>query len=130
LFEANVSRKVLIVDDSKLARMAVVKILSGLHPDWVTEEAANADQALVCFKQNTPDFVLLDFNMPGKDGLALAGELRTLDPTVRVAVISANHQVEVVNRAQAAGAVFLPKPITEKSLSEFLVAPHQNKASA
>jgi FixJ family two-component response regulator len=73
---------------------------------------------------------LLDFNMPGKDGLALAAELRTLDPNVHVAVISANHQVEVVNRAQAAGAVFLPKPLTEKSLKEFLLSPHQNKASA
>ena len=129
MFEGNVSRKVLIVDDSKLARMAVVKILSGLHPDWPIEEAANADQALACFKQNAPDFVLLDFNMPGKDGLALAAELRTLDPSVRVAVISANHQVEVVNRAQAAGAVFLPKPITEKSLKEFLLA-IRSKANA
>jgi CheY-like chemotaxis protein len=130
VFEANVNRKVLIVDDSKLARMAVVKILSGLHPDWLTEEAANADQALACLERSTPDFVLLDFNMPGKDGLALAAELRTLNPNVRVAIISANHQVEVVNRAQAAGAVFLPKPLTEKSLNEFLGAAHQNKASA
>jgi CheY-like chemotaxis protein len=129
VFEGTVSRTILIVDDSKLARMAVVKILSGLHPDWRVEEAANADQALASFKQSTPDFVLLDFNMPGKDGLALAAELRTLDPSARVAVISANHQVEVVNRAQAAGAVFLPKPITEKSLNEFLIA-SRNKASA
>jgi CheY-like chemotaxis protein len=115
-----VSRKVLIVDDSKLARMAVVRVLSGLHSDWSTEEAANADQALASFKQNTPDFVLLDFNMPGKDGLALAEELRELNPKVSVAVISANHQIEVVDRARAAGATFLPKPLTEKTLSEFL----------
>jgi CheY-like chemotaxis protein len=112
--------KVLIVDDSKLARMAVVRVLSGLHPDWSTEEAGNADQALASFKQEPPDFVLLDFNMPGKDGLALAAELRELNPKVRVAVISANHQTEVINRAKAAGAVFLPKPLTEKTLIEFL----------
>lgn len=122
------SRKVLIVDDSKLARMAVVRVLSGLHPDWTTEEAANADQALVSFKQAAPDFVLLDFNMPGKDGLALAAELRELNPAVRVAVISANHQLEVVNRAQAAGAVFLPKPLTEKTLTEFLSSAPPSKA--
>ena len=40
------SRKVLIVDDSKLARMAVAKILSGLHPDWRIEEAANAERVV------------------------------------------------------------------------------------
>jgi CheY-like chemotaxis protein len=123
-----VSRKVLIVDDSKLARMAVLRVLSGLHPDWSTEEAANAEQALACFKQNPPDFVLLDFNMPGKDGLTLAEELRGLNPNVSVAVISANHQIEVVNRAQAAGAVFLPKPLTEKSLGDYLKTAHASKA--
>jgi CheY-like chemotaxis protein len=115
-----VSRKVLIVDDSKLARMSVIRLLAGLHPDWTTEEAANADQALASFQGNPPDFVLLDFNMPGKDGLMLAGELRALSPSARVAVISANHQKEVVSRAQATGAVFLPKPLTEKGLSDFL----------
>jgi CheY-like chemotaxis protein len=130
-FEGNVSRKVLIVDDSKLARMAVIRVLSVIYPDWSAEEAANADQALASFKRNPPDFVLLDFNMPGKDGLVLAGELRELNPSVCVAVISANHQQEVISRAKASGAAFLPKPLTDKALSDFLntarpakVAPH------
>ena len=122
------SRKVLIVDDSKLARMAVVRILSEVQPGWATEEAANADQALNCFNQSPPDFVLLDFNMPGKDGLALAAELRDLKPEVSVAVISANHQVEVVNRAHDAGAVFLPKPLTVKALTDFLNTAQSSKA--
>ena len=112
--------KVLIVDDSKLARMAVVRVLNTLHPDWKSVEAANAEQALSSVKQESPDFVLLDFNMPGKDGLALAEELRSLNPQLPVAVISANHQVEVINRAQAAGATFLRKPLTEQALKEFL----------
>ena len=112
--------KVLIVDDSKLARMAVARVLNTLHPDWKSVEAANAEQALSSVKQESPDFVLLDFNMPGKDGLALAEELRSLNPQLPVAVISANHQVEVINRAQAAGATFLRKPLTEQALKEFL----------
>lgn len=114
------SHKVLIVDDSKLARMAVSRALKSLRPDWAASEAANADEALAQIKQGTPDIVLLDFNMPGKDGLTLAGELRDLNPAIKVAVISANHQVEVINRANAAGAAFLPKPLTEKALGEFL----------
>ena len=123
------SRKVLIVDDSKLARMAVMRLLSTLHSGWSTEEASNADQALESFKRNPPDFVLLDFNMPGKDGLALAEEFRKLNSNVRVAVISANHQVEVVDRARAAGATFLPKPLTDKMLSEFLNASHASQVN-
>lgn len=115
-----VTHKILIVDDSKLARMAVVKALLSLHPEWQRLEAANADEALELVRQQAPDIALLDFNMPGKDGLALAAELRRLEPGIRVAVISANHQLEVIQRAQATGATFLPKPLTQQALGEFL----------
>jgi CheY-like chemotaxis protein len=112
--------KVLIVDDSKLARMAVVKALGALHPDWPRLEAGNADEALDRINQELPDIVLLDFNMPGKDGLAFAAELHQRDPRISVAVISANRQVEVIDRARAAGATFLAKPLTEQALGDFL----------
>jgi CheY-like chemotaxis protein len=115
-------RTVLIVDDSKLARMAVVKALVSLHPDWKRVEAVNAEEALRIVNEAAPDFALLDFNMPGKDGLTLAAELRDLNANITVAVISANHQIEVVDRAQAAGAAFLPKPLTAKALDDFLEA--------
>lgn len=111
---------ILIVDDSKLARMAVAKVLDTLHPDWTRLEAANAAEALERVRQAPPDFVLLDFNMPGKDGITLAAELRNLDPRISVAVISANRQAEVIQRAEVVGAAFLPKPLTEKALGEFL----------
>jgi CheY-like chemotaxis protein len=117
-----VTHKVLIVDDSKLARMAVAKALQSLHPDWTRLEAANAEEALAKIKADAPDIVLLDFNMPGKDGLTLAAELRQLSPSVTVAVISANHQAEVISRAEAAGATFLSKPLTEQALGSFLNA--------
>jgi CheY-like chemotaxis protein len=115
-----VTYKVLIVDDSKLARMSVVKALSALHPDWPRLEAANADEALLQIDQHRPDIVLLDFNMPGKDGLAFAAELRQHSSRMSVAVISANRQVEVIQRAEATGAKFLAKPLTEQALAEFL----------
>jgi CheY-like chemotaxis protein len=112
--------KVLIVDDSKLARMAVVKALNALHPDWPRSEAGSADEALERINQELPDIVLLDFNMPGRDGLTFATELRQRDPRIVVAVISANRQVEVIDRARAAGAAFLAKPLTEQALGDFL----------
>ena len=114
------SYTVLIVDDSKLARMAVSKALKNLHPDWFKIEAANAEEAFAMVRQSPPDFVLLDFNMPGKDGLTMAAELRDLDSRISVAVISANRQVEVIKRAEAVGAAFLPKPLTETALDDFL----------
>lgn len=122
---------VLIVDDSKLARMSVAKVLSTLHPDWKRLEAANAIEALERTKELAPEVVLVDFNMPGKDGVTLAAELRALDPRISVAVISANRQVEVIKRTQAAGATFLPKPVTETALADFLAtALGQRKADS
>lgn len=114
------TRKILIVDDSKLARMAVLKALGSLRPDWTTLEAADADTALEAVRTEAPDVALVDFNMPGKDGLLLATQIREFDPRIRTALISANHQVEVINRAHAAGAGFLRKPITVDALREFL----------
>jgi CheY-like chemotaxis protein len=114
------SYKVLVVDDSKLARMAVAKALSVLQPGWTRVEAANADEALAALTEEKPDFAVLDFNMPGRDGLDLAAQLREVNPAMPVAVISANHQQEIVDRAHALGATFLSKPLTEHALQDFL----------
>ena len=66
------------------------------------------------------DVALLDFNMPGRDGLALAAEIRALHPAMPLAVITANVQDEVVMRARAVGAAFVSKPLTEDGLRGFL----------
>jgi CheY-like chemotaxis protein len=112
--------KVLIVDDSKLARMSLARLLDALRPDWIRIEAANATEAIERHGQESIDLVLLDFNMPGRDGLALAADLRALNPTLPMALISANSQDEIVARTRALGAEFLPKPLTEAILAPFL----------
>ena len=114
--------KVLIVDDSKLARMAVVKALKSCYPDGVRVEAGSAEAALSAMQHDTPDIALVDFNMPVRDGLHLAADLRKLSPHMPIAIISANHQREVIDRANALGATFLPKPVAEDALSAFLTA--------
>lgn len=112
--------RIMVVDDSKLARMAVAKALSALQPDWIRIEAANADEAMALARTDAFDLAILDFNMPGRDGLQLAAELLALKPGLPLAVISANHQVEVVTRAREVGAAFLQKPLTEKAMGDFL----------
>lgn len=112
--------RVLVVDDSKLARMAIAKALTALRPDWSRLEAASADEALALTRSEAFDIALLDFNMPGRDGLELAAELRGLRPRMPLAVITANLQNEIVARAGAVGATFLPKPLSEPALDGFL----------
>jgi YesN/AraC family two-component response regulator len=114
------SYKLLIVDDSKLARMSAAKALNALHADWSRVEASNADEAMALAKQTAFDVALLDFNMPGQDGLELAAALLKLHPSMPLAVVSANHQEEIVRRAREIGAVFLTKPLNEQALGAFL----------
>ena len=111
---------VLIVDDSKLARIVAGKALAALQPEWNRVEAANADDALAIFKDRKVDVALLDFNMPGKDGLELAAELRSFRPDMPIAVITANVQDEVIARARAVNAAFVGKPVTEEGLRGFV----------
>ena len=114
--------KVLIVDDSKLARMAAAKVLADSHPDWAAVEAGSAGLAMSATQEASPDIALVDFNMPGRDGLDLAADLIKLKPRMPIAVISANHQQQIIDRAQALGAAFLPKPLSKKALEDFLQA--------
>ena len=112
--------KVLVVDDSKLARMAVAKLLNTLRPDWTRVEAGSASEAVALAQKSAFDLALLDFNMPERDGLQLAADLSALKPGLPLAVVSANRQKEIVDRTVAVGAEFLTKPLTEDVLRVFL----------
>ena len=111
---------VLIVDDSKLARIVVGKAVAATKPDWARQEAGSADEALALIAAETPDVAIFDFNMPGMNGIELAERVRSEHPDMPIAIATANVQDEVIARARAAGAVFVPKPITEDSLRGFL----------
>ncbi|MET0429969.1 MAG: response regulator [Microvirga sp.] len=111
---------VLIVDDSKLARIVAAKALSALQPDWERVEAGNADEALAIVGERRIDLALIDFNMPGKDGLDLAADLRAGYPDMPIALITANIQDEVIARARAVNATFVGKPLTDEALRGFV----------
>ena len=111
---------VLIVDDSKLARIVAGKTIAALQPEWERVEAANADEAAKVLAARPIDLAVLDFNMPGKDGLELAAELRATYPTMPIAIITANVQDEIIARARAVNATFVSKPVTEEGIGGFL----------
>lgn len=111
---------VLIVDDSKLARIVVGKAIAALQPEWRRLEASGADEAIALFDSEQIDLVILDFNMPGRDGLELAEELRGRFPEMPIAVATANVQDEIIARARAANAAFIAKPVTEDGMRGFI----------
>lgn len=115
------SKTMLIVDDSKLARIVAGKALASLQPDWVRVEAPSAEDALALTQDGRRiDAALVDFNMPGMNGLELAAELRARLPSLPIAIITANVQDDIIGRARALGIVFVAKPLTADSLAGFI----------
>jgi CheY-like chemotaxis protein len=122
--------RVLIVDDSKLARIVLGRTILALQPSWKCIEAANGEDALLVLESQDADVAILDFNMPGRNGIMLAEELRARYPQMPIAIATANVQDEIIARARAAQAVFIPKPVNEDGLRGFLTGADMKLRSA
>jgi DNA-binding NarL/FixJ family response regulator len=103
--------KVLIVDDHALIREALHSVLKQLKRETVVFEASNSRQALPIVQEH-PDLslILLDINLPDRDGFSVLGELRERYATIAIIVLSALDDQETVKRAFKLGALgFIPK---------------------
>lgn len=69
------SMKVIIVDDERLARNELKRLLSKHSNIEIIDEAKNADEAAIKIKEQQPDAIFLDIHMPGSTGLELAESL-------------------------------------------------------
>ncbi|AWK88638.1 response regulator transcription factor [Azospirillum thermophilum] len=116
------SKTVIVVDDSKLSRMHVRSLVLRHQPEWSVMEAANGDELFAKLGENTVDVAIIDFNMPGDNGLEVAEKLRARKPDVQMGIITANGQESVVSGIRALGAAFLPKPLDEEQVARFLAA--------
>lgn len=111
---------VMIVDDSKLARIVAGKAVAALQPTWERVEAGTADDALRLLEERPVHVVVVDYNMPGLNGLDLAEALRARFPRMPIALATANVQDEIIARARAAQVSFVPKPVNEEALRGFI----------
>ena len=103
-------KKLLLVDDSALARRSLRAILEGGGFDVV--EAEDGMVALERYFLEKPDIVMLDLVMKGMYGLDVLTKLREMDEAAKVIVVSADVQTSsqrLVNDAGASG--FLVKPL-------------------
>jgi DNA-binding NarL/FixJ family response regulator len=103
--------KILIVADHALIREALHTVLKQLKREIVILEASNSRQAMRLVEEH-PDLglILLDINLPDRDGFSVLGELRERYATIAIIVLSAVDDQDTVKRAFKLGALgFIPK---------------------
>lgn len=112
--------RLLVVDDSRTSRLLIRGIVGNLRPDWQIIEAANGQESLDSVAAEQPDYVSMDVNMPGMNGLEAAGRIRLKYPEIRIVLCTANIQDSVRQAATQAGVHFVAKPITPRSIEEMI----------
>ena len=97
--------RVLCVDDHRLMREGIVRIV-GVQPDMiVVAQASDGEQAVEQFLRVRPDVTLMDLEMPSMRGAQAIHAIRRHDPDARIVVLTMYHGDEDIYRAVAAGAV-------------------------
>ena len=111
-------RRILVVDDESLIRWSLVERLRQSDRDVI--EAATAAEALERAAAGV-DLVLLDYQLPDDNGLAVLERLHAGDPDTVVIMLTAHKSVSIVVDAMRAGAFdYLTKPISDADLVEGL----------
>lgn len=116
--EAQISTRVLIVDDHALFRRVVRDVLDE-HPFLsVVGEAANGTNALALALELRPDIVVLDMQLPDIDGITVTRQLVQALPDVRVVILTIAGTDDLIVETLRAGAFgFLTKDIEPEALA-------------
>jgi two-component system, LytTR family, response regulator len=106
--------KALIVDDERLARVELRRLLAPYKDITISGEAVNADDALTKIAELNPDLIFLDIQMPGKNGFQLLEELDSV-PTV---VFTTAYDEYALKAFEYNAMDYLLKPIEPKRLED------------
>jgi len=110
---------ILYVEDNAENRLLIRRILT--VEGYTFAEAENAAQALIFVKDQTPDLILMDINMPDMDGYTLTARLRTFPNLFDVPIIALTANVMRGDRERtlAAGCDgYIQKPVDVDTLPE------------
>ena len=118
--------RVLVVDDSTTMRSIVRKILNGCRFPLEISEANDGIEALKQIGSGKVDFVFLDYNMPGLNGIEMLSQLKRQHPRMEVVMMTSEDDEALAARARAAGATaFLRKPFYPSDIDAILYACHR-----
>ena len=114
--------KVLVTDDSKMARKMVVRSLEeSTIKNLEIFEAQNGQEAIDLYKEISPKIVFLDLTMPIMDGFEALKRIKEIDENEKVVIISADIQKLSMDRVRELGAFnFIKKPIDALKMQQIL----------
>lgn len=116
--------RLFIVDDEAPARVRLTTLLADIVaecPHLIVGEAGNAAQALAGIAQSKPDIVLLDVQMPGLSGIALAAQLaRQADAHVPAIIFISAHDAYALDAFEVQALDYLLKPVRATRLLDAL----------
>ena len=118
--------RVLLADDENLIRTALASLLAIQDDLEVVAQAASGDEALAMARRHRPDVAVLDLQMPGLDGIAVAGQLVTELPACGSLILTSYGRPGHLKRALAAGVRgFLPKTVSAQVLANVVRTVHR-----
>jgi DNA-binding NtrC family response regulator len=111
-------RRLLIVDDEPL----ILEVLTEhFKTDYDVETALNGADALGAILRARPDVVMLDINMPRMNGVEVLKDIKQIDESIAVIMVTANEQVARAADALRNGAFgYVPKPFDFRYLDHML----------
>ncbi len=111
------TKNLLIVDDSRVSRMLIRRLVEAQRPDWKCTEVASGEEALQIALEQVFDYATVDVNMPGMDGMQLTKHFHAECPQLRSCLITANFQEETRHFAETYKTCLIRKPITEEGIA-------------
>ena len=117
--------RVLLADDENLIRVALAQLLDLEDDLSVVAQAATGDEALAFAAREAIDVAVLDLQMPGADGIAVAEELARTLPEIATVIVTSHGRPGHLKRALSAGVRgFLPKTTSAATLAEVVRTVH------
>lgn len=111
------TQRVWIIDDDQSIRLVLSRALK--KDQRLVSRYATADEALDTLDRETPDVIITDLKMPGRDGLELLKSVREASPDIPVIVITAFSDLDTTVDAFSRGAFeYLPKPFDLESVCD------------
>lgn len=108
------SIRTIIIDDERLARSELKKMLQDFPEIEIIDEANNAANAIEKINQQQPDLIFLDIQMPGKTGFEMLSELET----VPVVIFTTAYDEYALKAFEVNALDYLLKPIDKKRLED------------